>query len=162
MIELIKNKGMKDLGMIPLTSLLVKKGTTAKQYGVSKEKYVRDGLEKDPNFECWDFLNYHSYKTGISICTTSILVSNTGNIAYELADGTCIDVGDERDGRLVVSIEPLLIDTPLDIHLDRAVACTFLAVPDMFHDLYTSILDIKHLDGNKLNPHFLNLEWAKD
>lgn len=160
MVEIFKGKSMRDLGMIPLTVLLDKQGLSSDQFITKKEQHIRDKLKEDPNFECWDFLRYHSYKSGVSIATTHIFVSNTGKIAYELADGTHINSGAKSANYLMAHIDPTLTNVYMNIYIHRAVACSMLAVPEKYKGSGQSKLEVNHLDGNKFNPHFLNLEWG--
>lgn len=160
MLEIIKGKTMKDLNMIPITTILPKAGIKANQFDINKEQYIRNKLKEDPNFECWDFLKYHSYKSGLSICSAHVLVSNTGKIAYELSDGTHINSGIKSANYLMAHIDPTLTNTYINIYLHRAVACSMLAIPEKYKDISPSKLEVNHLDGVKTNPHFLNLEWS--
>ncbi|EBY9764046.1 hypothetical protein D5W64_13110 [Salmonella enterica subsp. enterica serovar Saintpaul] len=160
MLEIIKGKTMEDLNMIPITSFLPKTGLKPGEFDINKEKYVRDKLKEDPDFECWDFLKYASYKQGFCIYSNHVLVSNTGKIAYELADGTHINSGTLSGKYLQAHIDPTLTNTYINIYLHRAVACTYLAIPERYKELGEGKLEVNHLDGVKTNPHFLNLEWG--
>lgn len=160
MIEVHKGKNFKDLGLIPITTILPKEELGPGEFDINKEQYVRDKLKEDPDFECWDFLKYSSYKQGFCICTTHVLVSNTGKIAVELTDGTHINSGTLSGKYLQAHIDPTLTNEYINIYLHRAVACTYLAIPEKYKELGEGKLEVNHLDGVKTNPHFLNLEWG--
>lgn len=160
-IEIIKNELMKDLGIIPLSTHFNRTGLTHNEILIKKDKIIREKLKDDPDAEFWDFLNYVSYRTRVTLLTSTIMISTKGRIAYQLDDGIHISTGTLSGEYLQAHIKVGFDEKSyVNIYIHRAVACTFLPKPEKYKSMDYSKLEVNHLDGIKTNPHFLNLEWG--
>jgi len=122
-----------------------------------KEKYIRDQLALDPKYNTWSPLHFYGYKTDVAIVTDKVLVSVKGQLAYDLDGDMHISTGDLPDDYPQVSI-PLFEDYK-SVGVSRVIASTFLSVPDIYKGISRHDLEVMHLDGQKHQCHFGNLEW---
>ncbi|QZA70574.1 HNH homing endonuclease [Erwinia phage AH04] len=123
---------------------------------LSKEEFIRIALEKYPKFDAWSPLVY--YRTdGTVLETDLILVSLRGAIAYKMGGDLHINYGDLESGSPQVSVN--ILGDQHTLQLGRAVASTFLTVPDIYKGIKEADLQVIHLDGQSHQCHILNLEW---
>lgn len=133
------------------------RGLTDEQKDLVREKYIRDQIALNPKYNVWSALRFFGYKTDITINSSQVLVSIKGQIAYDLDGDMHVSTGDLDSDYPQVSIP--LFQEYKPVGVARAIASTFLAVPDMYKGISRHDLEVTHLDGQKHQCHLGNLEW---
>lgn len=120
-------------------------------------------LENDPDFEVWSSLLYY-HQTAPDVNTSKIapykyFVSNKGRI---------VNLRDMEDPKY---LEEVMVDNKIPtvtfvykkkeeiIEVARAVACSFVAIPDEIGTYLPRDLIVVHRDNDPTNVSANNLEW---
>lgn len=120
------------------------------------EQLIRNELETNPKYDIWAPLVYY-WTNGTILQTDLVYVSIKGGIAYKMGDDLHINYGDLESGSPQVSVN--ILGDQHTLQLGRAVASTFLTVPDIYKGIKEADLQVIHLDGQPYQCHLLNLEW---
>lgn len=153
-----KTKSIKDTPTLTQELETQLAGLTKAEARLVKDNYIREQLAANKSYNAWDYLEYYGYKNEITLKAQTALVSIRGEIAYDLDDGMHISSGEPEDGYLQVTVPVIGHDTPIGVA--RAVASTFLSLPDKYKDVSFHDLEVTHLDGQTHQTHLANLEWA--
>lgn len=149
----------KSLSNLPVLSDLVKTelvGLDDKRALFLKEAFIRTKLAKNPKFNIWEPLVYH-WTDGTTLKLDNVYVSIKGAICYEVDGELHTNYGNLDNGTSQVSLT--ILGSQHTLQLARAVASTFLTVPDVYSDIKESELQVSHLDNQNHQCHFSNLEW---
>lgn len=120
------------------------------------ESYIRGELVHDPKLEIWAPLKYY-WTNGVTLTTDTVMVSIKGALAYEVDGDLHINYGESADGGPQVSFS--ILGNQHTLQVARAVASTFLSLPDIYKGIEPAELQVIHLDGQSHQCHLLNLEW---
>jgi hypothetical protein len=123
---------------------------------LANEEYIRHGIANDPKFDVWAPLTYY-WTNGIILKTDTVMVSIKGALAYEVDGDLHINYGESAEGGPQASLT--ILGNQHTLQIARAVASTFLTVPDIYKGIDQSELQVIHLDGHSHQCHFQNLEW---
>lgn len=122
-------------------------------------------LKEDPAYEVWIPLRYWKYiiyRKQVSkpfVECEHVFISNKGRVCNLNKPGVKIETGRNTDhGYLVFSTKIDGVFTSLIIN--RAVACCFIPLNEKFLAYKLTELETNHLDGDKHNNDFLNIEWC--
>lgn len=131
-------------------------GMTPEEAKLFKESHIRANLVTNPKYDIWEPLVYY-WTNGTVLQTDLAYVSIKGAIAYEVDGDLHINHGDLEGGNPQVSLT--ILGDQHTLQLGRALASTFLTVPDVYKGIKESDLEVIHLDGQPHQCHLLNLEW---
>lgn len=124
---------------------------------------LKKKLALDPNYEVWVPIHYYKYLVldtakGVSTFYTKYaFISNKGNI-HHIRKKTKAPQGHTTQSGHQSSLVRL-IDGPVRFSLHRAVACSFVPLPEKFKHVGHGYAQVKHRDTDKAHNDFINLEW---
>lgn len=107
-------------------------------------------------YDLWAPLVYY-WTNGTILQTDLVYVSIKGAIAYKMGDDLHINYGDLESGSPQISVN--ILGDQHTLQLGRAVASTFLTVPDIYKGIKKADLQVIHLNGQPHQCHLLNLGW---
>ena len=110
------------------------------------ENNLSDNLEWIEDEEVWKIITYPGIISG------RYLISNHGNVK-NIEHDKILSQNTDKDGYLRLGLYG--DDKRLFVPVHRLVAFEFVKMPSNY-----STLSVNHIDGNKLNNHYLNLEWV--
>lgn len=122
---------------------------------------LKKKLKEDPNYEVWVPLVYCCYYTTMRMASSSIItlrkmfISNKGRVISTRGGTPRVLTWSDVDGYCSFNIKS---ETTYRCH--RAVASSFLPLPDALGGIHPSRLQVNHLDGDRGNPDLMNLEWV--
>lgn len=119
--------------------------------------YIKEQLEKDPNWIGYEYLCYAYSRTSI-IEMTHYLLSTTGEVYYPKSDGTYERVK-QRTHRNDYQ-EVFLTPGFKCLQLHRALGTTFIPTNGKHVENGWNKLQVNHMDGVKQNNDIFNLEWT--
>lgn len=129
--------------------------TSYDQRVMTRYDYVKEQLEKDPDYEGWDYLEYIGYEDkSDSFINFNYLISTNGRIcsikngSQRLLNGTVL-----KSGYRSVEIAD---KKPVIRRINRLVCSTYVPV---LSDNDPCYLITNHIDLDKLNNKFTNFEW---
>lgn len=153
-----------NLDFYLLTDILELKYDETSSYDERVQKrynYVKEQLEKDPNYEGWDYPEYYKFKyTGEIIYLNSFnyIVSTNGKFAVLDEDGTRFSLcNGSRSGPYREICIRDLENKRIHMNVHRVLACTFIMNG---YKVGVWKLFCNHKDLNKHNDTFVNLEWT--
>lgn len=122
-------------------------------------------LKEDPNYEVFVPLIYFKCKQYIKdessiliFKPARIYINNKGDILSGSYKGV------KLLNRIVANEYQYTAITrnkrQINVMVHRAVACTFIPVPESFKGAHPNSLQVNHIDAIKLNCCFTNLEWC--
>ena len=128
--------------------------------------YVKEQLEKDPNYEGWDWVEYRVYSRTASKVekplynTDQVLISTKGKIAKKKfnAKGTNVTIGAFSGRYLRTSARTF--DGVIEVYPHRAIACTFIPKPEKYKNVFYTNLTANHKNLKVTHNYFGNIEWA--
>ena len=110
------------------------------------ENNLSDNLEWIEDEEIWKVITYPGIKYG------KYTISNHGNVK-NIENDKLISQNTDKDGYLRLALYG--DDRRICVPVHRLVAFEFVKMPSDY-----SKLSVNHIDGNKFNNHYLNLEWV--
>lgn len=110
------------------------------------ENNLSDNLEWIEDEEIWKIITYPGIKYG------RYAISNHGNVK-NIENDKLISQNTDKDGYLRLGLYG--DDRRIYVPVHRLVAFEFVKMPSD-----CSKLSVNHIDGNKFNNHYLNLEWV--
>ncbi|QGH71926.1 hypothetical protein N1M2_63 [Klebsiella phage N1M2] len=151
----------------PIQSVLGVDDLSEEEKVRAREEHIKEQLLKNPRYYCWDYLNYYrttrdsDLKEG-ELYQPYIMVSSRGEIAWWMPEENEVHVttGTHSANYLMTHIYDDEKEAFKNIYIHRAVASTFISKKESHKDIPYSKLQVNHKDGNKLCPHFGNLEWS--
>lgn len=149
----------------PLTEILDLKYDEAMTYEERVQKrynYVKEQLDKNPKYECWDYPEYINGRSEFKhLIGFEYLVSTKGRI---------ISLHRNKRGYKVLSIDVVkgyshqtlsITEVRRQWSTHRIVCSTFIVKPSHYKEGLNELL-VNHKDLNKLNNDFINLEWCTE
>ena len=127
--------------------------------------YVKEQLEKDPNYEGWDWAEYQVYSNkqdAISelLCSDKALVSTKGKIAKKKLNtkGFTVSIGTLTARYLRIDIK-FTNGNNKPVAVQRLVASTFVPREPRIEDVPYIVLTVSHNNRVPTNNSYSNLSW---
>lgn len=128
---------------------------------------LKKKIEEEPDYEVWAPLMYYKLARFVKNDDSPLIIQPYR--AFVSNKGGIISAGC-KNGR-VKELSKILISgyyyTPItrsrkqiNVLVHRAVASVFVPIGELFKNHTPADLEVNHLDGDKLNPDFTNLEWT--
>lgn len=122
-------------------------------------------LEQDPEYEVFIPATYYRHKDMIRLgCTLlvqprKLFISNRGRILSTRGETPKIlKQTISKAGYPSISLKFGPKSAVLSVH--RILACSFIQMPDHLPNPHPNNLFVNHINGDKEDPHFSNLEWT--
>lgn len=127
-----------------------------------REEHIRKVRKKNPDYTCWDYIEYWGFGWESPKRSSLVLISTGGLIAYDRGKDMVVKYGSPDVHGYYKTTVKETIGKFIPIMSHRAVACTFLMCPKRHNDKNVGLLEVNHKNGNKGDPSFNNLEWVTE
>lgn len=132
------------------------------QRATLREEHIRKVRKKNPEYTCWDYIEYWGFGWESPKRSSLVLISTGGLIAYDRGKDMVVKYGSPDVHGYYKTTVKETIGKFIPIMSHRAVACTFLMCPKRHGDKNVGLLEVNHKNGNKSDPSFNNLEWVTE